>query len=151
MTLTLPFALLIAATAAPAAPQTNDEAAVLAVVDAYLDALARRDGAALRAQARDDALITTLREEPDGRKQVVKRSWDAFATGIETGQGAFREAMPDNHVRIDGDMAAVWGVHTVTIDGQLRFCGINNFSMIREAGRWQVQYATWTSRSVCTG
>jgi hypothetical protein len=139
--------LALALSASPAAAQTSDEAAVMAPIDAMFAGLTARDGQAILAQVRSDGAAAVVVERADGTRSFRRMSWADFAGGIRPGAERLEERMADPLVRIDGDIAMVWGQYDFLVDGQRRHCGVNHFDLVRESGVWKVQNVTWTQRT----
>jgi hypothetical protein len=57
------------------------------------------------------------------------------------------EKMSEPLVRIDGNIAVVWGSYTAYRNGVPDHTGSNLFSLIHEDGRWRIASITDTSRS----
>ncbi|HEY2048141.1 MAG TPA: hypothetical protein VGH03_02285 [Caulobacteraceae bacterium] len=55
--------------------------------------------------------------------------------------------MSEPLVRIDGNIAVVWGSYTAYRNGVPDHTGSNLFSLIHEDGRWRIASITDTSRS----
>lgn len=43
-------------------------------------------------------------------------------------------------IYIDGPMAAVWAPYEFYFKGQFSHCGVAHFAMIRQEGKWKIQY-----------
>jgi hypothetical protein len=140
------WATLLLASPAPAAPSV-DEAAVMRTVDAMFAGLAARDGQAILAQVRPEGGATVAVERPDGSRAARHLSWAEFASGLKPGPEKYREALTDPQVRIDGDIAMVWGRYVFTIDGKPHHCGVDHFDLVREGGTWKVFNVTWSQRT----
>lgn len=133
--------------ASSAFAQGADEAAVMAPIDAMFAGLTARDGQAILAQVRSDGAATAAVERPDGTRSVSRRSWAEFAAGLRPGPERFEERMHDPLVRIDGDVAMVWGRYDFLVDGRMHHCGVNHFDLVRENGAWKVLNVTWSHRT----
>ncbi|HEX4738907.1 MAG TPA: nuclear transport factor 2 family protein [Allosphingosinicella sp.] len=140
------WAFLLFAAPAMAAPSA-DEGAVMHTVDAMFAGLAARDGQAILAQVRPEGGATVAVERPDGSRAVRHLSWAEFAGGLKPGPEKYREALSNPQVRVDGDIAMVWGRYVFTIDGKVHHCGVDHFDLVREAGTWKVLNVTWSQRT----
>jgi hypothetical protein len=144
------WAVLLLTSPAAAAPSA-DEAAVMRTVDGMFAGLAARDGQAILAQVRPEGGATVAVEHPDGSRAVRHLSWTEFAGGLKPGLERYREALTDPQVRVDGDIAMVWGRYVFTIDGKPHHCGVDHFDLVREGGTWKVLNVTWSQRTMgCT-
>jgi hypothetical protein len=140
------WAALFLATPAAAAPSA-DEAAVMRTVDTMFAGLAARDGQAILAQVRPEGGATVAIERPDGTRAVRHLSWAEFAGGLKPGPEKYREALTNPQVRVDGDIAMVWGRYVFSVDGKPHHCGVDHFDLVREAGTWKVLNVTWSQRT----
>jgi hypothetical protein len=140
----LPFIAAAIATA-------SDRAAVLAPVEAIFAALAAHDGQALLAQTWGSGGATIAAEREDGTRNVRQLSWMQFADTIKPGPDALEEKLGDTILRIDGDIAMVWGRYTFRIDGRVHHCGMDHFQLTRIEGQWKITNIAWTTRMTGCG
>jgi len=134
--------LLLAAAALTAA----DRAAVLAPVEATFAALAAHDGQALLAQTWGNGGTTTTTEKPDGARTVRQMTWAQFADALKPSPEVWEEKLGDTILRVDGDIAVVWGRYTFRIDGRVHHCGMDHFQLTRVEGQWKITSLSWSSR-----
>jgi hypothetical protein len=140
------IAALLLASPVVAAPSA-DEAAVMHTVDAMFAGLSARDGQAILAQVRPEGGATVAIEHTDGTHAVRHLTWAEFAGHITPGPEKYREVLTNPQVRVDGDIAMVWGRYVFTIDGKPHHCGVDHFDLVREAGTWKVLNVTWSQRA----
>jgi hypothetical protein len=158
MTLHSPFmrAFLLAVVALPAAhasavSRTPQEQAALGAVEATLAAVSARDEAGTRRHLRPTGTATVLLRQADGSVSVRSSALDAYAEATP-GPERYAERMHDPLVRVQGDMAFVWGRYSFAVDGKVAHCGYQHFDLVREAGQWKVQNVTWSVQmSGCDG
>jgi hypothetical protein len=141
------LSMLMLAAPALAAPRTSDEAAAMATVDRMFAGLAARDGEAILALVRPEGGATVAVERADGTHAVRHLSWTEFAAGLKPGPEKYREALTGPAVRVDGDIAMVWGRYTFYLDGRPQHCGVDHFDLVREKGAWKVLNVTWSQRT----
>jgi hypothetical protein len=142
-------ALPVAAADAPAVSRTAEEQGVLAAVDATLAAVSARDEPGTRRQLRPTGTATVLLHQADGSVRVRNAALGAYAEATP-GPERYLERMHDPLVRVQGDMALVWGRYSFAVDGKVAHCGYQHFDLVREAGQWKVQNVTWSvQRSGC--
>jgi hypothetical protein len=53
-------------------------------------------------------------------------------------------------VRIDHDLAMVWGRFEFLVDGKLDHCGTDLFNLVREDGKWLIASVADTGRKDCS-
>jgi ketosteroid isomerase-like protein len=117
---------------------------VLAVVQQLLDTISAKDSAGFRALLRPEGVATLYRNG-----QFLTLSLGGLADRIEnltSGPDRLEESMPDPLVRVDQNIAMVWGAYIVTRNGQPDHCGTNIFTLVKEDGRWRIASITDNSR-----
>lgn len=124
---------------------TAGEAAVLAVLEAFLDALAGRDGETLRELLVPGAVLVAVGEGPDG---TVMGRWSAerFIATVEQGDEPGLERIWEPEVRLDGAMATVRAEYDFHRGGELSHCGVDVFHLVRRDGHWRIVSVTYTVR-----
>jgi hypothetical protein len=142
------LALLIAAAAA--APTPSEAAAVMAPLNAWFAGIDRGDAQAIAAQLRLEggggAAVAAVRA--NGERVVRHISWTDYLANIKPGEHRYQERFTRRpEIRIDGDIAMVWGEFTLFEDGKPRTCGVDHFDLVREKGQWKVQNVTWSQRT----
>lgn len=65
---------------------------------------------------------------------------------ITSSPDRFEERMPHPLVRIDHNIAMVWGAYEVLRNGQPDHCGTNIFTLVRRDGRWIIAGVADNSR-----
>jgi len=131
-------------------PADTEHARVLATIDAAFAGITARDSAAIAAQLRATGTATVIMEKPDGTRTVRNVPLAAYAEA-SPGTERYEERMIAPEVRVEGEMASVWGPYTFSIDGTMRHCGFQHFDLVREASQWKIQNVTWSVRTTgCT-
>ena len=123
--------------ALPVAPPVDDAdtRAVVATVQALFDAMATRDVAAAARTLLPDGLFISVAPGAAPRSTTTRAFLESLASGTSKLHEAFT-APPD--VRIDGDLATVWGPYTFTIDGTLSHTGVDALQLVRTAEGWRL-------------
>jgi len=129
------------ATARPRlAPAHPDEAAILSVVDRFMDAVSNND-AALFSEIRLEGGFTIVERPGESGGTLVTRRVFKPDGGR---RGAYRERYWDPTVLVRGSIAVVWTPYEFWIDGKTTHCGIDVFDMLKERGVWRIANAMWT-------
>lgn len=126
----------------PATAAANpEEAAILSVVDRFMDGITSND-AALLAELHVEGSFTVVARPgaSGGGPQVVRR---AFTPPRSNGR-AFRERYWDPVVHVRGGIAVVWTPYEFWIDGKTSHCGIDVFDLMKDNGVWKIANAMWT-------
>ena len=145
---TTPVAPIVKGTALP--PPADDEAAVLAPLNAWFAGIDAADADAIRAQLRigGGGGATVAGTRATGESFVRHLTWEEYLANIKPGEHKYQERFTSAPaVEIDGDIAMVWGAFTLYEDGKPRTCGVDHFDLIRENGQWKVQNVTWSQRT----
>jgi len=133
--------LVVSATVPP--PQTPappEEAAILAVVDRFMDAVSTNDAALMSEIRLEGGFNIVERPGESGGTLVTRR---VFKPG-DGRPGAYRERYWDPIVHVRGSLAVVWTPYEFWIDGKTSHCGIDVFDMLKERGVWRIANAMWT-------
>ncbi|RVT40836.1 nuclear transport factor 2 family protein [Sphingobium algorifonticola] len=141
--LTLFLWLVLSAQALPARQVPSEQqAAILAPVNAIFAALETGDATALLRHVYPDGWVTAPGRGADGA--VRKQSWAQFAARMKP-ETAFEERIFDPVVHVDQDVAVVWARFTVVAGGKLVNCGYDHFDLVREQKAWKVMNLTFSS------
>jgi hypothetical protein len=140
-----PVQPILRGTALP--PPGSEEAGVMAPVSGLLAAIATRDGQAMAKYLRADGSATIATEKPDGTRTVTHISVAELTGHFAPGPEKYDERLTDPAIEIDGDIAMVWSPYTFAIDGKVHHCGVDHFSLVREAGSWKIANLSWSSRT----
>lgn len=129
--------------AVPAASQDQD---VLAPIQRFFVAFAKRDKAGMMAEIAEGAEIAS---ERDG--QLRRLSLDALTDRIvahEPGK-SLAETIHDPIIHRDGPLAEVWAAYDLTLDGKPYRCGTDSFSLLELKGSWRIVAIADNSRDSC--
>ena len=141
------IALLVAAVAvstpAMAAAQDDAEAGAVAAVQALFDAMAARDGDAIRNLLTEGATFVATAETADG-VQVRESTGQEFAASIGQPGPALLERLWDPHVMIQGPLAVVWTPYDFHVDGEFSHCGIDAVSLVQTGDGWKISSIAYT-------
>lgn len=134
--------LLAATLAAPAPPTTDEDKAVVAVVQAFFDGLASADSAAMRATMLPDSRFTALRKAPDGAIKANRVMFeDSFGKRIEPGM---EERMWSPQVMRRGALATLTAPYEFKKGGVTTHCGVDVFTLVKQDGGWRIADLSWT-------
>lgn len=122
----------------------RDEAAVLAAVQAFLDALNTKDGPRLAATLMPRAVFHSAAENPR-TGPIVERTAEEFVALVAQSPNELHERMWDAEVRVRGRIATVWTPYDFWIDGAFSHCGIDAFNLVETAEGWRISSAVYTT------
>ncbi|MBI1198385.1 MAG: DUF4440 domain-containing protein [Phenylobacterium sp.] len=136
------LAAIAFATSAAGAP-APDEAAALATVQRFFDAMAAVDRATLAEVTFPDGVFTAVGFRPNGERRLDRIPVGGFIAGLKPG---FHEAMWDPQIRLRGDLlATVSGPYEFQADGKTTHCGVDVFDLVKADGQWRIAALTWTA------
>jgi hypothetical protein len=124
--------------------QPAEEAAVLAVMDAYMHEISANDLAAMDARQTPEGMTYRHVAREDGSWDVVANSNKYWVAPERADERNYRERYWSPTVMIRGAMALVWAPYEFQIDGATSHCGIDVFSFAKIDGVWKVSNSMWT-------
>jgi hypothetical protein len=140
--LALALSVVAASTASTqSAPPHPEEAAILAIVDRFMLAIADKDPAALNALRLEGGFYIVERPSPTGGTLVARRVFTP-PSGNRTVE--YRERYWDPIVHVRGSIAVVWTPYEFWTDGKTSHCGIDVFEMMKDQGTWKIANMMWT-------
>ncbi len=117
-----------------------EEAAILAVIDKFMDAITNNDSVLMAEIRVKESFTVTTRTGPDGNPLVNRRAYNPDAAS----RGSNRERYWDPVVHVRGGIAVVWTPYEFWSNGKTSHCGIDVFDMFMEQGTWKISHAMWT-------
>lgn len=124
-------------------PAEADRQAVLALAQAFFDALAARDGAALRKLCLPEARIQSIRPGPGG-PVVRSRSLDEDIAALATSRERLLERMWTPTVQVQGRLATVWAPYDFHRDGAFSHSGTDTFTFLKTDQGWRIAALAYT-------
>lgn len=123
----------------------EQNAEVMATVDALFEAMAAKDTAALAAVFHPDARLasTAIR---DGRPVVSGSPIEEFVRAVGSATADLDERLGPADVKVDGPLATVWTPYAFFADGDFSHCGVNAFQLVRTDRGWKILQITDTRR-----
>jgi hypothetical protein len=122
--------------ASPAA--TDDERAVLAVVDRLFAAMRTKDSAEMRRLFEPRALLFGVRTSPSGETVINATPWERFAAFNASDRREWIERTFDPEVRVRGTLATVWTAYDFHFGSTPSHCGVDAFQLIRTPAGWRI-------------
>jgi ketosteroid isomerase-like protein len=133
-------------TSAPVAAQ-SEERAVLAAVQAFLDAMHASDAAASRAVMLPDGQYFAVRDDADGR--FVRRvAHEAYFAMLEANRDVLLERIWEPTVLVHRTIAVVWTPYDIYRNGAFMHCGVDAFSLVRTDDGWRIASIVYTVEPV---
>ncbi len=131
------LAMLFAATISQAAGTAEEKAEVRAILDQVFDAMRAGDDETLKMLLLPDTSLDRISlDKPVTRGDSA--GWIGWVATLEPGQAD--EQIFDVEIHVEGPLAVAWAPFTIAIDGELRSCGVNQFTLVKHADGWKVAY-----------
>ena len=122
---------------AVAAGTPAEKAEVRAILDQVFDAMRAGDDETLKSLLLPDTSLDRI--SPD--KPVTRgdaSGWIGWVGTLSPGQA--NEQIFDVEIHVEGPLAVAWAPFTIAIDGELRSCGVNQFTLVKHSEGWKVAY-----------
>lgn len=127
-------------------PSAADRAAVLAGVEGFFTGMRARDSAGLANGFTTRATWVTVAYR-EGKVSISRRNAaDDVGRMTRSPQDLDERWLEEPVVRVDGDVALVWGYYQFKVGGKVSHCGYDSFHMVREGGRWLLEGGVYTVR-----
>lgn len=135
--------LLGAPVPAVAPARGGEEAAVLAVVQRFFDAMAGKDLGAAREIMLLEATYFSVRHE--GGDPALRGSTNGeFVESLEAVRETMVERIWDPTVLVHDRIAVVWAPYDFHRDGAFSHCGVDAFSLVKTEAGWKIAGAVYT-------
>jgi hypothetical protein len=132
------------------AQQAPDSAAIRTTVLTYIDALAARDTAALRALSWPWAISVGVPHPGDPSRPPQVSDVSTTIASVAARRARWEGRVWSIRIEQDGDLAAFTAPFAVWLDGRLAFCGLDRYTLVRAQGTWRVAGLHYTQqRSGC--
>lgn len=127
--------LLIASTVFAQKPDDAKDA--LAVVNKLWAEMAAANPAGIVALHNPGAQLVAVIKGKDGKTAIHNLTAEQFSKNFAN-KANLKEDMYAPEVRVDGDVALVWGRYVFFIDNKISHCGLNAFHLVRTAEGWKI-------------
>ena len=122
----------------PAAPATDERAAVLAVIKALFDGMRAGDSAAVRKVFHPRVQLTTSLVR-NGAPVLEVDSLATFLRAVGTPHDVvWDERTHDEEVRVDGTLAQAWTPYEFWAGPKFSHCGVDAFTLAKTAEGWRI-------------
>lgn len=122
------------------AQSPKDETGAKQVVNQFFEAFHKQDTVALRELAHPSVNMQSLAENPGGNNKLSTNTYAEFLQRIKSipSTTKFEEKLLSYDVRINGALATVITPYSFHLNGNLSHCGVNSFTMVKEAEEWKI-------------
>lgn len=119
------------------AHSASPEQDVRATLDKVFDAMRAGDGESLNSLILDDASLDRIAPNK-AVERGTSTDWINWVSTLSPGQAD--EQIFDVEIKVEGPLATAWAPFTIAIDGVLKSCGVNHFTLVKMADGWKVAY-----------
>jgi hypothetical protein len=127
--------------------QEDEEAAVMAVVEAMFDAMRAGDSTAFRAVLHPSATAASVSVREGEPTLGREASLEGFVQAVGTPHDqVWDERIWDAEVRVDGLLATVWTPYAFYLGDELSHCGVDAFQLFKGEDGWKVFHIADTRR-----
>lgn len=122
------------------AQSSTDEAEAKEVVTNFFKAFHRQDTLALRELTHSSIKMQSLQENTGGKNKLSTNTYAAFLQRIKgiPSTTKFEEKIHSFDISVNGGLATVVTPYSFHLDGNLSHCGVNSFTMVKEAEEWKI-------------
>lgn len=126
--------------------QTSVDSVKISVSNLFA-AMKNSDSAAVMNCFTDSAIMQTIARDKTGGTIIKNENVADFVKIIGSmPKNAADERIVFDIVKIDGPLAIAWTPYKFYFNGQFSHCGVNSFQLIRQNGKWKIQYLIDTRR-----
>lgn len=111
--------------------------AVRHVVDQIFDAMRAGDAETIKTLVLPETPLDRIKAgQPVDHGQLA--DWVNWVATLKPGQAD--EQIFDVVVQVEGPLATVWAPFTIAINGEIKSCGVNHFTLVKLEDGWKVAY-----------
>ena len=136
------LAFVVLASQTPAAPAA-DRDEIVAVVQRFFDAIAKRDPMLARQALTPDGQLISVSEQ-DGKPVIRTRTAQQFADSLAGGAGTSLERMWNPEVKVNGAIGTLWTRYDFHRNGTFSHCGVDAFHLVKTPEGWRITSAMYT-------
>lgn len=120
-----------------AAGTPEEKAEVRAILDQVFDAMRAGDDETLKTLLLPDTPLDRISPNKPVERGDAS-GWIGWVGTLKPGQAD--EQIFDVEIHVEGPLAVAWAPFTIAIDGELRSCGVNQFTLVKHGDDWKVAY-----------
>ena len=130
------------------AQDSQDEEDAKQVVIKFFEAFHKQDSVALKELAHSSISMQSIAEGKEGKKKLSSSEYSDFVKAITSipAETKFEEKLHSYNVQVNGPLANVTTPYSFYMNGNLSHCGVNSFTMVKEAEEWKIVYLIDTRR-----
>lgn len=126
--------------------QTSVDSVKISVSNLFA-AMKNSDSAAVMNCFTDSAIMQTIARDKTGGTIIKNENVADFVKIIGSmPKNAADERIVFDIIKVDGPLAIAWTPYKFYFNGQFSHCGVNSFQLVRQNGKWKIQYLIDTRR-----
>lgn len=112
------------------------------VVIDFFEAFHRQDSSALRNLAHPTVKMQSIATNEEGASKLSTNTYGEFLKSIVSipPTTKFEEKLHSFEVQVNGPLGIVTTPYSFLVNGNLSHCGVNSFTLVKEADEWKIVY-----------
>jgi len=131
---------------AASADETEDRQAVIDVVNAFFTGMTAKDVESMQKIMTVDGVLYGYRESAEG-PNVFSITHAEYLESLAAREGTPVERIWDPQIDLHDRIAIVWTPYDFHSDGVFSHCGMNTFSMLKDADGWKIAGVVFSVRT----
>lgn len=123
--------------------ENTDRKEILSVVQKFFDSMTARDQAAAREILQEDGQYYGILEK-QGVPSIKRRTHAEYVESLPASEDVYVERMWEPTVMIHGPIAVVWTPYDFHVNGELKHCGVDAFTLIKTTEGWKIAGTVYT-------
>lgn len=125
----------------------NDTIGVQQAIETLFNGMRKGDSALVRSAFHPKAVLHSTLKRKTGETDFVTDQLSDFIKAVATPHTeVWNEMIWSYEIKIDGIMATAWTPYTFYLGDKLSHCGVNAFTLMRDATGWKIVSITDTRR-----
>lgn len=125
----------------------NDTAGVQQTIETLFNGMRKGDSTLVRSAFHAKATLHSTLKRKTGETDFVTDKLSEFIKAIATPHAeVWNEVIWSYEIKIDGIMATAWTPYTFYLGDKLSHCGVNAFTLMKDATGWKIVSITDTRR-----
>ena len=129
--------------------QQDESEKVKVALDTFFEGFHKGDTLLMKSVMMDDLLLQTTFTDKEGKNVLVTEKPSKLIDAIASRpiDQKWDERLLAYNIQIDGSMANVWTPYEFWFNGSFSHCGVNNFQLFNDNGKWKIIYLIDTRRN----
>ncbi|MBD0831727.1 nuclear transport factor 2 family protein [Aestuariibaculum sediminum] len=128
--------------------QENDQIKAKQTVETFFEGFHKGDTTLMKSVMMDNIVLQTTYTNKDGKMMLVTDAPETLLEAVanRTEDQKWDERLLDFNIQVDGTMANVWTPYEFWFNDTFSHCGVNNFQLFNDNGKWKIIYLIDTRR-----